>query len=72
MTLRRFVIADFLQTLENLNVNQLLQMMQSFLSKGITAGQKGFEQMAHEVKVFREEKNSWRRKIASCVKRTRS
>jgi peptidoglycan hydrolase CwlO-like protein len=31
-------------------------MMQSFLSKGITAGQKGFEQIANEAKVFREEK----------------
>jgi peptidoglycan hydrolase CwlO-like protein len=31
-------------------------MMQSFLSKGITAGQKGFEKIANEAKVFREEK----------------
>jgi cell shape-determining protein MreC len=56
MTLHRFVIADFLQSLQSLNRNQLLQMMRSFLSKGITVGHKGFEQMAHEAKLFREEK----------------
>jgi chromosome segregation ATPase len=31
-------------------------MMQSFLSKGIIAGQKGFEKLANEAKVSREEK----------------
>jgi hypothetical protein len=30
--------------------------MQSFLSKGINAGQKGSEQIANEAKVSREEK----------------
>jgi hypothetical protein len=45
-------------------------MMQSFLLKGITAGQKGFEQIANEAKVFREEKNFWRKKIASCARKT--
>jgi uncharacterized protein YlxW (UPF0749 family) len=55
-TLRRSVIVDFLQSLEGLNGNQLLRMMQSFLSKGIIAGQKGFEQLANEAKVSREEK----------------
>lgn len=48
---------DFRQSLEGLSGNQLLQMMKSFLSKGISAVQKGFEQIANEVMVFREEKN---------------
>jgi hypothetical protein len=51
------VNVDFRQSLEGLSGNQLLQMMKSFLSKGISAVQKGFEQIANEVMVFREEKN---------------
>jgi hypothetical protein len=46
-------------------------MMQSFLSKGITAGQKGFDQIANEAKVFHEEKELLEGEIASCMRKTR-
>jgi sensor histidine kinase YesM len=57
MTSCSFVLADFLQSLESLNGDELLRMMQSFLSKGIAAGQKGFERVANEAKISHEEKN---------------
>jgi hypothetical protein len=50
------VFSDFVQSLENLKADELLQMMQSFLSKGIAACQKGFERVANEVKASLEEK----------------
>jgi hypothetical protein len=46
-------------------------MMQSFLSKGITVGQKGFEKIANEAKVFREDKKLLEEEIAGCVRKTR-
>jgi hypothetical protein len=59
------VVADFLNSLEGVEGNQLLRMMQSFLSKGIAADRKGFVQIANGIK------NSNDEKIASCVRRMR-
>jgi cell division protein FtsB len=42
--------------LENLNAEELVKMMQSFLSKGVAACQKGFERAANEAKVSLEKK----------------
>jgi chromosome segregation ATPase len=42
--------------LEGLKGEELLQLMQSFLSKGVTACQKGFEWIAGEAKASLEEK----------------
>lgn len=53
---RHTAIADFLHSLEELNGEQLLKMMQSFLSNGVAAGQKGLEQLEVEMKTFRGEK----------------
>jgi hypothetical protein len=47
---------DFVQFLDNLKADELLQMMQSFLSKGVAACQKGFERVANEAKASLEEK----------------
>jgi hypothetical protein len=51
-----FSLADFVQSLENLKVDELVLMMQSFLSKGVAACQKGFERVANEAKASLEEK----------------
>jgi chromosome segregation ATPase len=40
-----FVDTYFLNSLENLDGKQLLDIMQSFLSKGIVAGRKGYEKI---------------------------
>jgi hypothetical protein len=37
------VLSDFIQSLESLRADELVQLMQSFLSKGVVACQKGFE-----------------------------
>jgi hypothetical protein len=50
------VFSDFVQSLENLKADELLQMMQSFLSKGVAACQKGFERVTNEAKASIEEK----------------
>jgi chromosome segregation ATPase len=50
------VIADFLNSLEGHDGNQLLKTMHSFLSKGIIASRKGFEQITNEAKISRDEK----------------
>jgi hypothetical protein len=47
---------DFVQFLDNLKADELLHMMQSFLSKGVAACQKGFERVANEAKASLEEK----------------
>jgi predicted nuclease with TOPRIM domain len=49
--------ADFVQSLENLKGDELLQMMQSFLLKGVATCQKTLERVASEAKVSLEEKN---------------
>jgi polyhydroxyalkanoate synthesis regulator protein len=56
MSPRCFAFLDFVQSLENMKGGELLQMMQSFLSKGIAACQKGFERVANEAKASIEEK----------------
>jgi hypothetical protein len=66
------MLADFLQSLESLNGVELLQMMQSFLSKGIDACQKGFERVASEAKASLEEKILYRKRTASCMRKTRN
>jgi hypothetical protein len=43
-----FVGADFLNSLENLDGKQLLDIMQSFLSKGIVASRKGYGRIAND------------------------
>jgi predicted nuclease with TOPRIM domain len=53
---RCFAFSDFVQSLENLKGDELLQMMQSFLSKGVAACQKGFKRVANEVRDYIEEK----------------
>jgi uncharacterized phage infection (PIP) family protein YhgE len=50
------VFSDFVQSLESLNAEELVKMMQYFLSKGVAACQKGFERVADEVKASLEEK----------------
>jgi chromosome segregation ATPase len=45
-----FAFADFIQSLEDLKGEELLQLMQTFLSKGVTACHKGFERIANDVK----------------------
>jgi hypothetical protein len=51
-----FALSDFVQSLESLRADELVQMMQSFLSKGVAACQKGFERVANEAKASLEEK----------------
>jgi phage shock protein A len=50
------VFLDFVHSLEGLNAEELVKMMQSFLSKGDAACQKGFERVADEAKTSLEEK----------------
>jgi chromosome segregation ATPase len=50
------MIVEFLHSLEGLNGKQLLKTMQSLLSKGVAAGQKGIEQIKAKVRVSRNEK----------------
>jgi peptidoglycan hydrolase CwlO-like protein len=50
------MFSDFVQSLENLKADELLQMMQSFLSRGVAACQKGFERVANEAKASLHEK----------------
>jgi cell division protein FtsB len=50
------LLCVFSRSLENLKADELLQMMLSFLSKGIAACQKGFERVANEVKASLEQK----------------
>jgi uncharacterized protein YlxW (UPF0749 family) len=42
--------------LESLRADELVRMMQSFLSKGVASSQKGFERVANEAKASLEEK----------------
>jgi hypothetical protein len=56
MSPRCFAFSDFIQSLESLKGDELLHMMQSFLSKGIAACHKGFERVANEAKASLEEK----------------
>jgi peptidoglycan hydrolase CwlO-like protein len=51
-----FVFVDFVQSLESLKGEKLLQLIQSFLSKGVTAYQKGFERIASDAKASLEDK----------------
>jgi hypothetical protein len=51
-----FAFADFVQSLENLKGDELLQMMQSFLSKGVAACHKGFERVTSEARASLEDK----------------
>jgi cell division protein FtsB len=51
-----FVFADFVQSLESLKGEELLQLMQSFLSRGVAACQKGFERIASDAKASLEDK----------------
>jgi hypothetical protein len=51
-----FVFSDFVQSLESLKADELVQMMQSFLSMGVAACQKGFERVTKEAKASLEEK----------------
>jgi hypothetical protein len=53
---RCFAFSDFVQSLESLTGDELLQMMQSFLSKGVAACHKVFERVANEAKASLEEK----------------
>jgi uncharacterized protein YlxW (UPF0749 family) len=39
---------DFLNSLEDHDGKQLLDMMESFLSKGVVASRKGYKKMTHE------------------------
>lgn len=48
--------ADFLKFLEGIDGNQLLNTTQSFLSKGMAAGWKGYEQLANKAKSSRDDK----------------
>jgi hypothetical protein len=50
------VNADFLKFLEGIDGNQLLNTTQSFLSKGMAAGWKGYEQLANKAKSSRDDK----------------
>jgi hypothetical protein len=50
------VLSDFVQSLESLRADEPVQMMQSFLSKGVAARQKGFKRVANEAKMSLEEK----------------
>jgi cell division protein FtsB len=45
-----FAFADFIQSLEDLKGEELMQLMQTFLSKGVTACQKGFEHITGDAK----------------------
>jgi hypothetical protein len=51
-----FIFVDFVQSLESLKGEELLQLMQSFLSKGVTACQKGFERIVSDAKASLEYK----------------
>jgi polyhydroxyalkanoate synthesis regulator protein len=50
------VFSDFIRSLADLNTDELMKMMQSFLSKGVVTFQKGFERVADEAKASLEEK----------------
>jgi polyhydroxyalkanoate synthesis regulator protein len=45
-----FAFADFIRSLEDLKGEELLQLMQTFLSKDVAACQKGFERIANDAK----------------------
>jgi 3-phosphoglycerate kinase len=51
-----FLFAYFEQSLEGLSAEDLMKMMQAFLSKGVVACQKGFERAAAEANTSLEEK----------------
>jgi predicted nucleic acid-binding Zn-ribbon protein len=51
-----FAFADFIRSLEDLKGEELLQLMQTFLSKGVAACQKGFERIASDAKALLADK----------------
>jgi hypothetical protein len=55
---RLVAIADFLHSLGGLRGDQLLEMMQSLLLKGVTAGRKGLEQLEIKMKTSHDEKTA--------------
>jgi predicted nuclease with TOPRIM domain len=54
--IRSVLIVDSLRSLGGLNDNQLLRMMQSLLSKGVTTSREGLEPLEIEMKTSRDEK----------------